>query len=245
MDLRPIAVGVDISLGTARATEWAVGEANRRSCSIRLTHVIDSADSDVAARSSSGLSAEVVGEAMLGICRSLAQRLEPRAQVETALRHGVPADALVEESSDAQLLVVGANGVAGYARSALGSVAHRVAIRAACPVVVVSSRALTERPRLIVVGVEEGRPDAVAIERYADAAAAATGAHLQRVDVSDHSEGASALLAAAARADLVVLGARRTDEPFSTRLGGVTAGVLPLAECPVVLVATSNDSGGG
>lgn len=112
------------------------------------------------------------------------------------------------------------------------------------PVRSVSSRALTERPRLIVVGVEEGRPDALAIDRYADAAGAATGAHLKRVDVSDQSEATSALLAAASGADLVVLGARRTDEPFSTRLGGVTAGVLPLAECPVVLVATSNDPTG-
>lgn len=241
MDSRPIVVGVDISLGTARATEWAVGEATRRSCGIRLAHVIDSADSDVATQSDGELSPETVGDALLGICRALAQRLEPRVQLETVLRHGVAADALVEESSDAQLLVVGANGVAGYARSALGSVAHRVAVRASCPVVVVSSRALTEQPQLIVAGVEEGRPHAAPVAAYAEAAAAATGAHLERVDVSDQAEAANALLVAAARADLVVLGARRTNERFSTRLGAVTAGVLPLVECPVVLVATSND----
>jgi nucleotide-binding universal stress UspA family protein len=157
------------------------------------------------------------------------------------LGQGAAAEVLVEESSGAQLLVVGANGAAGYARSALGSVALRVAVRASCPVVVVSSRALTEAPQLIVAGVEEGRPDVAA---YAEAAAAATGAHLERVDVTDHAEAAEALLAAASRADLVVLGARQTEERFSTRLGGVAAGVLPLVECPVVLVATSNGPGG-
>jgi nucleotide-binding universal stress UspA family protein len=244
MDSRPIVVGVDISLGTARATEWAVGEAARRSCGVRLAHVLDNADTDVANRSADGLSPHMVGDALLGICRTLAERLEPRVPLETSLRHGVAADELVEESRGAQLLVVGANGVAGYARSALGSVAHRVAVRASCPVVVVSSRALTERPQLIVAGVEEGRPDTAPISAYAQAAAAATGAQLQRVDISDHAEAAEALLAAASRADLVVLGARQTKERFSTRLGGVTAGVLPLVECPVVLVAIPNDPGG-
>jgi nucleotide-binding universal stress UspA family protein len=108
----------------------------------------------------------------------------------------------------------------------------------------VSSRALTERPQLIVAGVENGRPDAAPIAAYAEAAAAATGAHLERVDISDHGDAATTLLAAASRADLVVLGAPRANERFSTRLGAVAAGVLPLVECPVVLVATPNDPAG-
>src|SRR5690348_6550520 len=44
-----LTVGVDVSLGAARAVEWAVGEASRRGCGVRLVHVADTADDDVCA----------------------------------------------------------------------------------------------------------------------------------------------------------------------------------------------------
>ena len=51
---------------------------------------------------------------------------------------GVPAQALIEASKHADLVVVGSHGIGGF-RSVLGSVAGKVAHHAHCPVVIVPS----------------------------------------------------------------------------------------------------------
>jgi nucleotide-binding universal stress UspA family protein len=57
--------------------------------------------------------------------------------LETRLLEGSPADGLVAESRDADLVVVGTRGRGGFSSLLLGSVSAEVAHHARCPVVLV------------------------------------------------------------------------------------------------------------
>jgi nucleotide-binding universal stress UspA family protein len=58
----------------------------------------------------------------------------------TVVQERHPADALVELSSDAELLVVGSRGRGGFRELMLGSVTHALVLHATCPLVVIPSR---------------------------------------------------------------------------------------------------------
>lgn len=58
-------------------------------------------------------------------------------EIEPCLREGHPADVLVDEAKDADLLVVGSRGLGGFRELLLGSVSHQCAQHAPCPVLIV------------------------------------------------------------------------------------------------------------
>jgi nucleotide-binding universal stress UspA family protein len=80
--------------------------------------------------------AEMLGSALYELRDTLAGVEVERVVIDD--RH--PAEALVEASSDADLLVVGSRGRGGFKQMLLGSVSHAVVLHAICPVVVVPSR---------------------------------------------------------------------------------------------------------
>lgn len=59
--------------------------------------------------------------------------------VTQVVREGAAASALIEEASDADLIVVGKRGHGGFLGLLMGSVANQVANHAECPVVIVPS----------------------------------------------------------------------------------------------------------
>ena len=61
-------------------------------------------------------------------------------KIEQRVVQGTPGAALVDESHNADLLVVGSRGHGGFASLLLGSVSQQCAHHAACPVVIVRSK---------------------------------------------------------------------------------------------------------
>jgi nucleotide-binding universal stress UspA family protein len=61
----------------------------------------------------------------------------PPVLAQPRVKQGRPAEVLIEESSSANLLVVGTRGHGGFAGLVLGSVSQHVAAYAQCPVTVV------------------------------------------------------------------------------------------------------------
>jgi nucleotide-binding universal stress UspA family protein len=165
-----IVVGVDDSPGARKALAWAVGEAKLRGAPLQVVHVHKPAEELTAPlyfpsqhampSMPTGLAGEPSQEDLDAVLRAqgvLREAARARAdelleallgEVDTAgaeVRSAVvddrhPADALVEMSSDADLLVVGSRGRGGFSHLMLGSVGHAAVLHASCPVVVVPSR---------------------------------------------------------------------------------------------------------
>jgi nucleotide-binding universal stress UspA family protein len=74
-----------------------------------------------------------------GLLGELEQALDGVQVQRTVVEDRHPAEALVELSADADLLVVGSRGRGGFSELLLGSVSHAAVLHASCPVVVVPS----------------------------------------------------------------------------------------------------------
>jgi nucleotide-binding universal stress UspA family protein len=150
-----IVVGVDGSPESRSALQWAVEEARLRGASVRAIHVYDVpgvAWGAYAAPEGAAATTEQISELERSQLSSAAES-QARAKalvehavaelgdtggvnVDVAALHGRPAPKLIEESKDADLLVVGSRGRGGFAELLLGSVSHQCAQHAVCPVVI-------------------------------------------------------------------------------------------------------------
>lgn len=153
-----IVVGVDESDGSRRALRWAAAEAARRGARL---HVITAWTWD--AMEGAPL-AMVDHEAMHGIAEQTQAEVvrevlsvgpEPPEVVREVVQ-STAAEALVEASRDAELIVVGTHGRGPVRSFLLGSVSQSVIRHAGCPVVVMPPVYEAARER----GVEpEGQAD--------------------------------------------------------------------------------------
>lgn len=135
-----IVVGVDGSERSLRAVEFAFAEASLRGASLVAVHAWDlpRPAGHLGLSLQSHLRA-VEKDELVAVQETLAGWREdhPDVQLEEKFIHLPPVDALVQESINADLLVVGARGRGATTGLLLGSVAHAMLRHATSPVAVV------------------------------------------------------------------------------------------------------------
>ena len=139
-----IVVGVDHSNGAKAALGFALAEAQLRHAVVRAVHAwrfgyVDAPGYQGFAPASTIELGELHRAAEAALDTTLAGFASEAGAVEIERRvvEGAPAQVLVDESHDAELLVVGSRGHGGFAGLLLGSVSQQCAQHAACPVVII------------------------------------------------------------------------------------------------------------
>jgi nucleotide-binding universal stress UspA family protein len=171
-----IVVGVDASPGALLALTWAANEARQRLATLEVVHAYhgQALAAPLYFPSTEALPTQAT-EGQRPPEQELAETAEERAKFQAAVRRqaedlldgllrelretveGIdvrrtvvedrhPAEALVELSEDADLLVVGSRGRGGFSTLLLGSVSHAVVLHARCPVVVIPSGIADRKP---------------------------------------------------------------------------------------------------
>jgi len=138
-----VVVGVDGSPAAALAMAWAARYAKATGASIRAVMAWHF-PAPVGPVPPVGLTpmsvrAEVEHDKQAELDKAVAASIgdPPAVTVETKLAYGHPAQVLIDESADADLLVVGSRGHGGFTGMMLGSVSTHCVTHAACPVTVV------------------------------------------------------------------------------------------------------------
>jgi nucleotide-binding universal stress UspA family protein len=183
-----VLVGVDGSEHSLEALDLAADEALLRDGALRVLHVLNwpVLAAPPAPGTGLGINGALIREARSEVDAAArrAARRHPNLRVTTDVIPGAPAGVLIEESSSAELLVVGARGRGGFAGLVTGSAATQVATNARCPVVVArglrSAAEDVEGP--VVVGVD-GSPHSVRAVEFAFDEASRRGVPLVAVSV--------------------------------------------------------------
>jgi nucleotide-binding universal stress UspA family protein len=131
-----IVVGVDGSDSSKQALRWAARQARLTGGELHAVHVWDvpSAYGYVPA-----IGTDWADAASKDLIDTVWAALDPAdaRRAHTDLVRGHAAEALLEVSADADLLVVGSRGHGGFAGLMLGSVSQYLVTHATCPVVVI------------------------------------------------------------------------------------------------------------
>src|SRR5258708_18912212 len=138
---RPVVVGVDGSAESVAALGWASRYAAATGASVRMVHAwhYPAAFGVPVGKAPEAVTGEVEQRMRDDLARAVAQVYpEPAdAQVEMLVRYGHPVEVLIDESKQADLLVVGHHGHGAFTGMPVGSVSIHCVTTAACPVGVV------------------------------------------------------------------------------------------------------------
>lgn len=139
-----IVVGVDGSENARAALAWAVDEARSRAASLDAVMVWHLPTYGGPYTMPLPVPGPEVEESFRAHLDSLIDDCDTEglsAPVGRILREGSAAGELLAEAENADLLVVGSRGHGGFVGMLLGSVSHRLAAHAPCPVVIVPGEA--------------------------------------------------------------------------------------------------------
>ncbi|AEG43245.1 universal stress protein [Isoptericola variabilis] len=178
--MRGIVVGVKGSVESDEALDWALAEAASRQVPLTAALAVASDDPEELERRRA-----VVQDVLDRARERTGSTIEASAEVV----HGPAADALLEASADADMLVLGRRDRGRLGRLVLGSVSSRIVEHATVPVTVVRHHDTpgeedapheSEGPATVVAGVDTSPPSVAAL-RHAGEVAARTGAVLEAV----------------------------------------------------------------
>ncbi|MGI5290037.1 universal stress protein [Nonomuraea polychroma] len=268
--MSPVVVGVDDSEESLRAVEWAAGEAERRRRPLQILHAFIWPLLGVPLGPAPGAPPEGglrhAAERVLATALDRARAVAPDIEVTTSLPETEAATALVHDSHQAELLVVGSRGLGEIGGLLLGSVGARLATEAACPVVVVRGPFTPHGP--VVVGIAD-HDESEALLTFAFAYATRTAntvtlAHVGaegsagpgRTVLPEHlldrwqerypavtvvqesltGHPGKALMQASSEASLLVVGSHHRHELSALVHGSVSQAVLHHATCPVAII---------
>lgn len=195
---RPVVVGIDESFGRQRALSWAATQAQLLDAPLRIVHALN--EYPALQPGVPGLvplpqpppGAQSRAELQCRYALVQVEASHPRLTVSADVVTGDPAQELIQCSSSARLVVVGARGLGAIKGLVMGSVSARLLLHAQSPVVVVHESASTTLPDLrIVLGVD-GRADCAAAVRFAFEEADRRGAGLTVVHTWDLDDSAAA-----------------------------------------------------
>ena len=149
--MKTIVVGVDGSAPAQRALEFAAEESALRGARLRIISVWEVPPAVYGGGLAPPLDQETLNgfrahaESVVQDALDHVKRLHPDCQVEGETAEGQPAELLLAEAQNADLIVVGNRGRGGFASLLLGSVSQQVVHHAPCPVLVVPHEQPNER----------------------------------------------------------------------------------------------------
>ncbi|TCN32913.1 nucleotide-binding universal stress UspA family protein [Kribbella orskensis] len=131
-----VVVGVDGSEVSTAAIRFAFQEAARRRIGVTAVHAATATRQHPSFAVPADI-VEQVEQQLFAESMESKRVLFPGIDLEVKLVHSHPAQALIDESDGAELVVVGSHGRGGFTGMLLGSVSQAVLHHAACPVAVV------------------------------------------------------------------------------------------------------------
>lgn len=140
MDAREqvIVCGIDGSAAGQRALQWAMDEAVRRGCKLRVVTAWSWDGVEALGAASSPAQALAHAQKLLDAAVERAQaETENAPAMERVCQRGLPSEALCAAAADADLLVLGSHGHGTVHDKLVGSTSQRAIHQAPCPVVIV------------------------------------------------------------------------------------------------------------
>ncbi|MGW7529308.1 universal stress protein [Streptomyces sp. NPDC054783] len=181
----PVVVGVDGSVPSLRAVDWAADEAALRGLPLRIVYASlwERYEGTSLTQDLGKPSEEVMAEDIVESAARRAHSHQAEVKVTTDVLPEEPEYALVRESRTASAMVLGSRGRSGIAEALLGSVSVTVAGHGHCPVIVLRGshdNRVRRGAGAVVLGIGEKPADAAAV-RFAVEEAQRRGVPLEAV----------------------------------------------------------------